>query len=74
MSRAIIDTAYLIALVTVVVLKLAGVIDWSWGWVLSPVWIGLIGMIGLLVIVPSSPPRSRVRKNQDARGTLSTND
>jgi hypothetical protein len=74
MSRAIIDTAYLIALVTVVVLKLAGVIDWSWWWVLSPVWIGLIGMIGLLVIVVSWPPRSRVRKNQDARGTLSTND
>ncbi len=29
-----------------VVLKLTGVINWSWIWVLSPVWI-----VGLLVVV-----------------------
>lgn len=28
-------------------LKLAGQIDWSWWWVLSPLWIGA----GLLVVV-----------------------
>jgi len=25
-----------------IVLKLVGTIDWSWGWVLSPFWIGAI--------------------------------
>ena len=32
-----------------VVLKLTGVIDWSWVWVLSPLWIG--GAIGLTVLL-----------------------
>ena len=32
-----------------VVLKLADVIDWSWVWVLSPLWIG--GSIGLTVLL-----------------------
>ena len=32
-----------------VVLKLVGVIDWSWLWVLSPLWIDLI--LTVLVIV-----------------------
>jgi len=30
-----------------IVLKLTEVIDWSWWWVLSPFWIGLI--LGILV-------------------------
>ena len=30
-----------------VVLKLADVIDWSWAWVLSPLWIG--GSVGLIL-------------------------
>lgn len=29
-------------LVAFIVLKLVGVIDWSWWWVLSPAWIGVI--------------------------------
>ena len=36
-----------------IVLKLVGVINWSWWWVLSPLWIGLIlglALIGLAVI------------------------
>lgn len=32
-----------------IVLKLTDVIDWSWWWVLSPLWIGFI--VGLLIIV-----------------------
>jgi hypothetical protein len=32
-----------------IVLKLCGVIKWSWVWVLSPIWITLI--IGLIAIV-----------------------
>jgi len=34
-----------------VVLKLVHVIDWSWWWVLSPLWIGLALLILLLLIV-----------------------
>ena len=39
-----------------VVLKLIGVIDWSWVWVLAPFWIGAIislvfGLVALLMIV-----------------------
>ena len=33
-----------------IVLKLTHVIDWSWWWVLSPLWIGLGLLIGLLFI------------------------
>lgn len=32
-----------------VVLKLTGVIDWSWWWVLSPIWI--VGGFALLLII-----------------------
>ena len=31
-------------------LKLAGVIDWSWLWVLSPVWITTIVVVIILII------------------------
>ena len=34
-------------LVAFVVLKLVGVIDWSWWWVLSPIWI----MLAIAVLV-----------------------
>lgn len=33
--------------VVFVVLKLVGTIDWSWWWVLSPIWIG----IGLNIVI-----------------------
>lgn len=29
-------------------LKLGGVIDWSWWWVMSPVWLPLCGVVTLL--------------------------
>lgn len=32
-----------------IVLKLCGVIDWSWVWVLAPIWISLC--LGLLFII-----------------------
>jgi Transmembrane Fragile-X-F protein len=35
-----------ITLITFIVLKLTGVISWSWWWVLSPLWIG-----GILLVV-----------------------
>jgi len=34
-----------IALITFIVLKLTGVIAWSWWWVLSPIWIGGILLV-----------------------------
>lgn len=32
-----------------VTLKLTGVIDWSWWWVLSPLWIQIVFMAALFV-------------------------
>ena len=40
-----------ILLVVFIVLKLCHVINWSWWWVLSPLWIVIIlGTIGLFVL------------------------
>ena len=39
-----------VLLIAFIVLKLCGVIDWSWWWVLSPFWIPLIIVIILLII------------------------
>lgn len=37
--------------VAFIVLKLLGAIDWSWWWVLSPIWISAIIAVVFLVIV-----------------------
>ena len=37
--------------VAFVVLKLIGVIDWSWWWVTAPFWGGLALVIGIVIIV-----------------------
>ena len=34
-----------------IVLKLVGVIDWSWLWVLSPLWISFILTIFILLVI-----------------------
>lgn len=34
-----------------IVLKLCGVINWSWLWVLSPIWIGFVVFAIILLIV-----------------------
>jgi hypothetical protein len=40
-----------VLLVVFVILKLCGVITWSWWWVLSPIWISLgLAIIILLVL------------------------
>ena len=36
--------------ITFIVLKLTGVIDWSWIWVLCPLWIGA-GVIIVVIII-----------------------
>ena len=33
-----------------ITLKLTGIINWSWWWVLSPLWIGFIIVIVLIII------------------------
>jgi phosphoglycerol transferase MdoB-like AlkP superfamily enzyme len=37
--------------ITFLVLKLTKVIDWSWWWVTSPLWIGLAIVLGIVLIV-----------------------
>ena len=37
--------------VAFIVLKLTGVIDWRWLWVLSPIWITALIAIAILLIV-----------------------
>lgn len=34
-----------------IVLKLCGVISWSWWWVLAPFWIPFVLFFGLLIII-----------------------
>ena len=35
-----------------IVLKLCGLIDWSWWWVLSPVWISIgLALVIILIVV-----------------------
>ena len=40
-----------VLLVVFVVLKLVGVITWSWLWVLSPLWISIIIKIIIIIYV-----------------------
>ena len=39
--------------VAFVVLKLCGIIDWSWWWVLAPLWMpwALVAIIGAVILV-----------------------
>lgn len=34
-----------------IVLKLCGVIDWSWVWVLSPMWISFVHWILIIAVI-----------------------
>lgn len=64
----ILDTIWPIAVITLVVLKLAGVIAWSWWWVLSPLWGGLVlnvlAVSGLLTMAISRSKRDPLRPNR----------
>jgi len=42
-----------ILLVVFIVLKLTGNINWSWVWVLSPLWIPVLIYIGFVLLVKS---------------------
>lgn len=49
--------------VAFIVLKLTHVIDWSWWWVLSPLWISaaltvaILGVIGIVLLITSLAKR-----------------
>lgn len=40
-----------VLLIVFIVLKLVGVIDWSWVWVLAPFWIPTLILIFLTIII-----------------------
>ena len=40
-----------VLLVVFIILKLCGVIAWSWWWVLSPLWIGFLFNVFLYLLV-----------------------
>ena len=51
-SAGLQNTLPVLVLVAFVVLKLAGIISWSWWWVLSPLWIsGIVLVFGLCAAV-----------------------
>lgn len=39
-----------VLLIVFVVLKLTGLITWSWLWVLAPLWIPVIAVIGITLL------------------------
>jgi uncharacterized membrane protein len=47
------NTGSLVGLTFIVflVLKLTGVIDWSWWWVTSPLWLAVLAVVAALVLV-----------------------
>lgn len=38
-------------LLTFIILKLVGVIDWSWWWVLSPIWIPVVLLMAASILL-----------------------
>lgn len=44
-------SAWTVLLIVFIVLKLCNLIDWSWGWVLSPLWIPLSIVVLMVIIV-----------------------
>jgi hypothetical protein len=45
-SGSIVGLIFLVFLV----LKLTGVVDWSWWWVTSPLWLAALATVGLLIL------------------------
>ena len=44
-------SACMVLVLTLVVLKLCGVVSWSWLWVLSPLWLPLVVVTCLLLVL-----------------------
>lgn len=58
-----------VLLIVFVVLKLVGVIDWSWWWVLSPFWIpfSIVIIFGLIVLILSIIGKIYVKRRKAKR-------
>lgn len=51
-----------------IVLKLVGVIAWSWWWVLSPLWFGLaLAIVGAAIFILGNLVFEAIVERQDAR-------
>lgn len=55
-----------------IVLKLTGAVDWSWFWVLSPLWVPLIftGIMATIFIVLAVSFRARYDREKEAHDEL----
>jgi Flp pilus assembly protein TadB len=45
--------------VAFIVLKLCGIINWSWVWVLSPIWISVIIVVIILIVLFVAEKKNR---------------
>ena len=52
-----------VILVVFIILKLTKVIDWSWWWVLSPIWLSLIVIVLILVHIAIKVSWKRKQRN-----------
>lgn len=63
--------------VAFVVLKLTGVINWSWWWVTCPFWIGLPIILAIVIValpvIMIVQARKRSRSNTQAEGSRNEN-
>jgi hypothetical protein len=52
-------------LLTFIILKLCGVIGWSWVWVLSPLWIvvGFVLLVAILQVAAEAAEERRCRRD-----------
>ena len=62
------DITLSLLLVAFVVLKLCGVIDWSWWWVLSPLWIPLGILILILAVIGVMKLVAMIARKMKKRG------
>ncbi len=54
-----------VVFIVFLILKLVGVITWSWVWVTSPIWIGVI--LGILVLIAIELLKAYLEKKSDKR-------
>ena len=50
-----------------IALKLTGNIDWSWWWVLSPIWISIGLVLGILAIIAGIFGIAELAKNRNRK-------
>ena len=54
-----------VVFIVFLILKLVGVITWSWVWVTSPIWIGVI--LGILVLIAIEVLKAYLDKRSNKR-------